>query len=713
MPQDICYEDLSALRQIADLYGVATHFWDYTGNYREVDAQTIISTLKALGLDFPTSPTPEDLEKIAHNAATQEWRNVLPPTTVIRAGHESRLAVHVPHGSRVWVHLDLEDGSRWELSQSDVYVEPMEIDGQLTGRATFALPANLPLGYHTVVSDHEDGSWHKAHLIVVPNEISPSAFHKGRAWGVAAQLYSVTSSWGWGIGDAADLADLATICAQRGADFLLVNPLHAAEAVPPLSNSPYLPVTRRFVNPQYIRPEWVPEVASLSPRQVKEIRALSRNSRKHLAEKETLINREESWELKQRALQMIFEAPRSIAREAEFVRFQEEGGQDLQDFGLWCALEEAGYSPQDNPELSVKSPQIQALREKLASRVEFYIWMQWIIGEQLAQAQRLARESNMRIGVIHDLAVGVHPHGSAVWSNPENFAPGIQVGAPPDMYNQHGQNWSQPPWSPTALEECGYEPLKQMLQAVLAHAGGVRIDHILGLFRLWWIPAGNSPANGTYVRYNHEAMVGILLLEAQRAEVVVIGEDLGTVEPWVRDYLTSRGILGTSVFWFEHGPDGKLLYPDAYRRNALATVNTHDLPPTLGYLRGIHTDLREELGLLAEDVKDVRAADAHELEQTRERLRELGLLDQGDNSERGMIAALHKYIARTPSLLTAVSLVDAVGEIRPQNQPGTHLEYPNWCVPLADEEGNKVTVSDLLKNEKFNWLMNIMNESVR
>ncbi|OKL47425.1 4-alpha-glucanotransferase [Boudabousia liubingyangii] len=706
-------EQAALLRELADEYGVSTHFWDYHGQYRQVDAQTIVKVLVALGVELSDAPELPELTQALTDAKQREWSRVLPATTILRSGHESRLPVHVPHGTKVWVHVDLEDGSRWELSQADVYVEPREVNGQLTGRATFTLPANLPEGYHTVVSDHEDGSWHKAHLIVVPEALENELFEHGKAWGVAAQLYSVMSEWGWGEGDAADLADLLTLCAEQGADFLLINPLHAAEPKAPISDSPYLPVTRRFTNPAYIRPEWIPEVASLSEKQLGQLRAMARKARRKVSSGVDLIDREDSWALKRQALEIIYRAPRSIARQGEFERFVGRGGQTLKDYAFWCALQENKDTPGLRLSFELQSEYSEKLREELQDQINFHCWLQWIVSSQLKAAQQQAKDAGMRIGVMHDLAVGVHPFGAARWCNPEFFASHMSVGAPPDMYNQQGQNWSQPPWSPTALEECGYQPMKQMLRAVLAHAGGIRIDHILGLFRLWWIPSGHGAGQGTYVRYDHEAMVGVLLLEAKRAGVTVIGEDLGTVEPWVRDYLADRGVLGTSVLWFERGHDGQLLYPDQYRRLCLATVNTHDLPPTLGYLRGEHTKLRAELGLLEEPLEEVQAADQAELNQVLDRLKQLGLLPvDSDFDEEEIIVALHQYIARTPALLTAVSLTDAVGEVRAQNQPGTYREYPNWRMPLSDQFGKLVKVQDLKGNERFQRLLSAMNAAV-
>jgi 4-alpha-glucanotransferase len=256
-----------------------------------------------------------------------------------------------------------------------------------------------------------------------------------------------------------------------------------------------------------------------------------------------------------------------------------------------------------------------------------------------------------------------------------------------------------------------------MLSTVLRHAGGIRVDHILGLFRLWWVPAGNSPRDGAYVTYDHNALIGILALEAQRAGAVVIGEDLGTFEPWVRDYLADRGILGTSILWFENDGDSPLP-PERYRTQALASVNTHDLPPTAGYLAGDHVALRSRLGLLERSEAEERADHDATLEKMMGLLRERGLLPDGGvgddhGSEERTIEALHRLLAQTPSILLGVALVDAVGERRVQNQPGTtEALYPNWQVPLGDPAGKPVFIDDLPGNARFNSLLAAVSESL-
>ena len=291
------------------------------------------------------------------------------------------------------------------------------------------------------------------------------------------------------------------------------------------------------------------------------------------------------------------------------------------------------------------------------------------------------------------------------------YASGITVGAPPDQYNQGGQDWGQPPWNPLRLEELEYEPFRAMVRAALSRVGGLRIDHIIGLFRLWWVPEGLGPSAGTYVRYNHEAMVGILALEAYRAQALVVGEDLGTVEPWVREYLARRGLLGTAILWWEYGSDGQVLPPEEWREYCMASVTTHDLPPTLGYLEGGHVKLREELGLLLEPVEDELAAAEQERNRWVKRLIAFGVLDENlADDQVEVMLALHRYLRLTGSKVLVASLADAAGEKRAQNQPGTTDEYPNWRIPLADSEGQPVKLEELFTASLPRRVAEVMNQ---
>lgn len=707
-------DNIDELRRVADANGVATGFWDWYGNWVGVSASTLLKVLGALGLPLDESSTVGDVHEAQRLTEEREWRRTLPPTIVARQGGGYMFPVHVPDGSWVNVQWVLEDGRKGPCDQVDRYVAPRMIDGELVGRATFDVPHWLPLGWHRLVATVEGGHVESATLIIVPNTLSlPLLESSRRVWGVNAQLYSTRSASSWGIGDAADLADLAAVCADKGADFLLVNPVHASQPVSPLETSPYLPVSRRWLNPIYIRPESIEEYASLPQASRVTIEQL-RDETRQFATRDDLIDRDCSWEAKSKALEAIFAAPRSYHRQSQLDRFIERGGSELSNYALWCALVEREGTIELPEDLARSSaPRVELERLELADRVDFYQWCQWVAAEQLEHAQHVAREVGMEIGIMADLAVGVHPYGSEKWSRPELFASGMSVGAPPDVYSQQGQNWSQPPWSPRSLAESGYLPLRDMVRAALANAGAVRIDHILGMFRLWWIPDGCAATEGTYVYYDHEAMMGVILLEAQRAGAVVIGEDLGVVEPWVRDYLRERGVLGTSVVWFEKEGGGWPLRPEHYRDRALAAVNIHDLPPTLGYIRGIQTTLRSELGLLTDDIETVRAGDRLELEQVSARLLEYGCIDGAEPSEREIVEGLYRYVAKTPSKLVVASLVDAVGDVRPQNMPGTGADqYPNWCVPLCDSDGDEVAIEDLPTDERLTSLFALLRGSV-
>jgi 4-alpha-glucanotransferase len=322
----------------------------------------------------------------------------------------------------------------------------------------------------------------------------------------------------------------------------------------------------------------------------------------------------------------------------------------------------------------------------------------------------------MALGIMHDLAVGAHPNGADAWALQDVLALGVTAGAPPDAFNQQGQDWSQPPWRPDRLVEHAYLPFRALINSVLRHAGGVRIDHIIGLFRLWWIPKGAPPTEGTYVHYDHEAMIGITALEAHRAGAVVVGEDLGTVEPWVRQYLRERGVFGTSVLWFEldrdraNGQGGSPAPPlaaERWREYCLSSVTIHDLPPTAGYLAGEHVRLRDSLGLLTRPVEEELAADRAEQTAWLEEVRRVGLLGPDPDMD-DVVVALHRWLGRTPSRLLGLSLADAVGDRRTQNQPGTTDEYPNWRVPLAGPDGRSLLLEDVFADPLAARLADVM-----
>ena len=700
----------AALAALAHRLGVATEYDDWIGNRVAVDEQTVVAALAALGVAAGTAK-----ERVA--ALTEQdrrhWARSLPPTVVARSGSETAFWVHVTHGApaHVWVHL--EDGTlRTGLRQADNFTPPFALEDRLVGEATFVLPGDLPLGYHRLYLRSGDTEADTT-LIVTPSWLGlPSRMGARRVWGLATQLYSVRSRGSWGYGDLTDLADLAVWAGSRhGAGYVLINPLHAAAPGSPMEPSPYLPTSRRFVSPLYLRVEAIPEFASVRGRG--KIRKARKALQAHAAASD-IIDRDEVWAGKREALKKVYEVARSAGRQLAFEAYKQREGTALDDFATWCALaEEYGNDwrtwpqPLQNP----ATPEVAEFADRHHREVEFHRWMQWQLDDQLAEAQSQALRTGMPLGVMHDLAVGVHPSGADAWSLQDVLAQGVTAGAPPDEFNQLGQDWSQPPWRPDRLEELGYQPFRALIEAILRHAGGVRIDHVIGLFRLWWVPNGALPTKGTYVRYNHDAMIGIVALEAHRAGAVVVGEDLGTVEPWVRDYLRDRGVLGTSILWFEvdtynQGP----LQAQHWRELCLSSVTTHDLPPTPGYLEGSHVRLRHELGLLTRPADEELADDMAWQEAWLAELRRAGLLS-AEADEEDVTMALYRYLGRTRSRLLALSLTDAVGERRTQNQPGTTDEYPNWRVPLAGPDGEAMLLEDVFTDRRTAALAEAMRKA--
>lgn len=693
-----------SLIELARRYGIATDYEDWSGSRVRVSETTLKSVLASLGV---AADNEQERNAALSAKLRSHWARRLPATIVGRTGEQIRFWAHVTHGDPAEVWLALEDGTvRGGVAQVDNFTPPFDLDGRWIGEASFVLPTDLPLGYHRVHLRSGESETSTA-LIVTPDWLGlPEQLGNRRAWGLATQLYSVRSRQSWGVGDLTDLTDLAVWSASRhGADYLLVNPLHAAAPPGPDSRmepSPYLPTSRRFVNPLYLRVEAIPEFADLSKRS--RVRRL-RSEVQQRAAGHDAIDRDSSWAAKRVALKLLHDQPRSAGRELSYAAFRGREGRALDDFATWCALaEKYGDDWHSWPE-ALQHPDASGVAdfvEKHSDTVDFHRWLQWQLDEQLAAAQSQALRAGMSLGIMHDLAVGVHPNGADAWALQDVMALGVTAGAPPDEFNQLGQDWSQPPWRPDRLDEHEYRPFRALIRAVLRHAGGVRIDHIIGLFRLWWIPRGASPTEGTYVRYDHEAMIGIVALEAHRAGAVVVGEDLGTVEPWVRDYLLLRGLLGTSILWFELDRDGNggPLPAERWREYCLSSVTTHDLPPTAGYLAGDHVRLRDSLGLLTRSAAEELESDRADLAAWLTELRRVGLLEDGEDDPEKIVLALYRYLGRTPSRLLGVALTDAVGDRRTQNQPGTTDEYPNWRVPLTGPDGRDVMLEDVFADPR-------------
>ena len=610
------------LLELAHAYGVATEFHDWRGRRVDVPEETVSTVLAAMDVDV------SDPARALAARQDARWARMLPPSVVVVSGEERSFAVHVTDGDPVEVSVDLEAGGRRDLGQVDRWVPPRRVGDRTVGEATFAVPTDLPLGYHRIRA-RSGAVTDETVLIVTPAWLGlPESVRDRRSWGLATQLYSVRSRQSWGVGDLVDLTDLAVWSgAELGADYVLVNPLHAAEPVAPLEPSPYLPTSRRFFNPLYVRVERVVEYAALPAAARATVEALAADVHARLDAR--------------RRDRPGHRVDREARRPADRAR------------------RAAQRRPREGPGRVPGAARRRAerlrhlVRDRAGARQRLPLLAGRPAGRGLPRRGRVRREptrprSRSRRGCSGSStssSSSPRPRRSAPawrwapcttsrWAcTPAARTPGGSGRRTPrasrsahrrTRSTRSARTGASRRGVPDRLEELGYAPFRDLIAAVLRHAGGVRVDHIIGLFRLWWIPEGRPPSEGTYVRYDHEAMIGVLALEALRAGAVVVGEDLGVVEPSARDYLRSRGILGTSILWFERDEQGEPLAAERWRELCLASVTTHDLPPTAGYLAGDHVRLRDRLGLLERSVEDELAADDEERESWLGELRVAG-----------------------------------------------------------------------------------------
>ncbi|MFD5503388.1 4-alpha-glucanotransferase [Streptomyces sp. NPDC127061] len=722
------------LSRLAALHGVATSYSPSADATVSVPDDTVVAVLAALGVD---AATPEAVRESLAAAESAARSRLLPPTLVVWTGEPLPAALTgLPPGTTLEIHLE-DPGSdplprmRVPADRPDPAVSARRAaDGRTdpgggrgaggtggvpdAGAQAPAAPAwwtEPPLGVHRLAVRAPGGRTGSGTLVVAPPRAPrPPA----RSHGFLVQLYSLLSARSWGMGDLGDLADLAAWSGRMlGAGFVQVNPLHAAVPGRPSDPSPYRPSSRRFPDPVHLHIESIPEYGHVTDRgTLDDLRQDAATLSDTVLNKGALIDRDAVWELKRQALELVREVPLTPGRRAAYCDFLAEQGQALEDHALWCALAEVHGPDWHTWPAGLRDPRSKETaraRGELLDRVDLHCRLAWLTDGQLADAQRAALDAGMSVGVVHDLAVGVHPGGADAWAQQDAFAHGMSVGAPPDAFNARGQDWGLPPWRPDVLAASGYAPYRGLLRGLLAHAGALRIDHVMGLFRLWWVPEGRPPTEGTYVGHDAEAMLAVLVLEAHRAGAVVMGEDLGTVEPGVREELARRGVLGTSVLWFERdwAGTGRPLAPEHWREDCLATVTTHDLPSTAARLSGDHVTLRHRLGLLTRPLDQELTADAADTTEWLGYLSRLGLLPEGEGDEEGAVRAVHRFLLRTPARMTGVWLPDALGDRRPQNLPGTWDQYPNWRLPVADAEGHPVTLEELAAAPRLHRLMEV------
>lgn len=587
-------------------WGISSRYQDHRREWRDAAPSTVEALLAAMGAE----------------------NGELPPAT----GDASRVRV-VTTGEPTSI------SGRWDLRTEDGADLVVEHE----------LPPELPTGYHRL-RRQEDG--HAVRLIVTP----PSCYlpEALRIWGWAVQLPATRSEKSWGMGDLGDLRRLGRWSSARGAGMCLVSPLHAALPTAHQQPSPYFPSSRCFHSPLYLRVEEVAGAEALP--ELAELAAAGRalNQDRH-------IDRDQVWRLKLQALEGLWEVFRERG-DPRFDAFCRAEGGALAGYATFCALAEQHSGPWSAWPAGLQDPEgpeVLDFVDNHGDRIRFHQWLQWLLDGQLAAA-------GSEIGLVTDLAIGVDPAGADAWLWQDCFARGVRVGAPADEFNTQGQDWGLPPFDPWRLRAAAYEPYVRTLRAGFRHAAGMRVDHVMGLFRLFWIPAGTGAQDGTYVRYPAEEMLGILALESQRAGAYVVGEDLGNVEDSVRVELAERSVLSYRLLWFEDRA------PKDFPAQALAAVTTHDLATVAGMWSGEDLVEQERLGL----EPNVEAT-----LEIHERLRQWsGVADTAPAAD--VVIAVHRLLAEAPSAVVTATLEDAlVVEERP-NIPGTTDERPNWSLAL-------------------------------
>ena len=593
-------------------WGVQTAYVDATGTRRRVSRDAVQRALASMGAD---SPGPDNA------------------TGPVFARRGERL----PAGAD---GLVLEGGT-------------VELEA---GAGRLVRLPHVPAGYHTLRM--RDGS--ERLLVSAPRRCFLPAMH---GWGWAAQLYAMHSALSWGMGELGDLRTLREWSQEQGASALLINPLHAPRPMLPQEASPYFPSSRRFRNPLYLTIEEVPGAA-----QRPEIRLIADEARALSAE--PVIDRDRIYALKMHALAKLWE---HFAGDDKFDQYCRDGGGELLRYACFCVLCDRYPEPWRHWPEEYRHPMsgaILRLAEGERRRVDFHRWLQWLLERQLdtAAAGGVASEGTRlqsTPAVVHDLAVGFAPTGADAWEWQDLLAPGMRIGAPPDEYLLEGQDWGLPPFDPHRLRAAAYEPLRQTLRALLRPGHGLRIDHVMGLFRLWWVPADESAAEGVYVRYPSRELLDIVALESVRSRAFVVGEDLGTVETGVRAELHRRNILSYRVAWFEQRP------PRTYTQRAIAATTTHDLPTVAGVWTG--ADVRE---LTALGVPINQPAEA----RLRRRLKRFAAVGERTMVDEVIVRA-YQALSAAPSRLVLATLDDAAAAERRANIPGT-LMRPNWSIPL-------------------------------
>jgi (1->4)-alpha-D-glucan 1-alpha-D-glucosylmutase len=717
--------------EIALQFGIQPQFHDVWGKQHIITAATKKRLLAAMGVVVEDDA---GVEAARRTLAQRKWRT-LPPVVVRRHGDPLRipLCLRPNHperlGWRVWEEYGAEHQGYFDLAD---LVPLAREDGYL--RYEINLRVSLPLGYHRLQIVDEDtvssqqqaptstGEGYETTLCLVPARCyQPEALADGRrVWGPAVQLYGLRSDHDWGIGDFGSLAEMVELSARLGAEVVGLNPLHALFPHNPEHSSPYSPSSRLFLNVLYIDLEAAVEFQRCEEA-LRTVRSPLFRERLEHARKEALVDYAEVARLKRPVFEQLYQQFRSqelaldTERAQQFRQFVSDGGDALLAHTLYEALQDhfhrtlgivGGWLEWPIPYRHPCTEEVGRFARDNAERVEFYQYLQWLAYQQLEQAAELAAGAGLGLGLYLDYAVSVDRSGAEVWANQDIYALGASAGAPPDDFSLQGQDWGLPPMSPARLRELAYRPFIAGLRRNMRHAGALRIDHVMGLMRLYWVPSGRPATEGAYVHYPFEEMMGVVALESQRNKCLVIGEDLGTVPDEVREAMQRYGMLSYCPLLFERTADGGFKRPAVYPASALVAATTHDLPTLQGYWTAHDIRLRASLGLFPEP-DQVRQQLHERTGDRRHLLRALQaekLLPSGVTTQDAsalseltseLISALHRYLARTDSKVMMVQWEDLLGLVEQANLPGTTDQHPNWRRKLPQAVQSLEQLSDV------------------
>jgi 4-alpha-glucanotransferase len=716
----------SLLDQLARQRGLGDAYHNYRGDLVHITSATKTSILAAMGC-----PT-EDAAAIAHELRAHDaarMRSLLPSVAVVHP-HRLGVTIAVP-ADELGQQLDWQvtfDGGRRvsgrvcaaELQEH----ERREVDGRWLTRRHLPLPADLEHGYHSLSLAIEDSTRAECALLVAPLEcFEPQLLRDGaRLWGVSLQLYTLRSAQNWGIGDFGDLASVVRSCARQGAAFIGLNPVHALFPGNPWQFSPYSPSSRLFLNVLYIAVEKLPEFAACA-----EARAavMSPHFQAELARLRATPNVDYAGVMRAKlpVLKQLFthfrhqQSGQAAERAAGFRAYLDERGEPLRLHALHDAIDEHLRAAQGDScwgwpvwptELrDPAQPGVEAFAQAHEESVEFHAWLQWLADDQLGEVQELGRGLGMPIGLYGDYAVGVNPSGSETWSNQKLYRKGAGVGAPPDALALKGQDWGIPPQDPNVLVAEQYRPFRNLVAANMRNFGALRLDHVMALFRQWWVPAGLDSTDGGYVHYPLDDLMSVLALESERHGCLVVGEDLGTVPPEMSRAMQERAVYSYRVLLFEKHGDGRFREPGEYPRRAIATVTTHDLPTLSGYWSASDVELRRQLALYPSDELRLQVL----AERVRDRASLLAALAaaglqvtgcDGSSSSYSfeLSRAIHVFLARSSAALVVLQAEDLIGMPHPVNVPGTSDEHANWQRKMTcdlDELFSRESVRGLLQ----------------